>query len=71
MWRFRDGLTVGDDREIPPIDVLGVIRALLAEHGEDGVVEALGRVAVRDADVHMVDHPVYCAAISGTLVGIH
>ena len=39
---LRDGLTVGDDREISPLGVFGVIRALLAEDGEDGVVEALG-----------------------------
>jgi hypothetical protein len=52
---LRDGLTVGDDREIAPVDVLGVVRALLAEHGVDGVVEALGRVAVGDADVNVVE----------------
>jgi hypothetical protein len=61
---LRNGLTVGDDREIAPLDVLGVVRALLAEHREDGVVEALGRVAVGDADVNMVEHPAYCAATS-------
>ena len=61
----RDGLTVGGDREIAPIDVLGVVHVLrAAEHGEDGLVEALGRGAVRDADVHMVEHPAYCAATS-------
>ena len=62
---LRDGLTVGDDREVAPVDVLGVDQGLRpAEHGEDGLVEALRRVAVGDADVHMVDHPAYCAATS-------
>jgi hypothetical protein len=51
-----DGLTVGVDREIAPVDVLGaVVQALLAEHGEDGLVEAPGRGEVGDADVNVVD----------------
>jgi hypothetical protein len=52
-----DRLSVGHDREVAPVDVLAVVLVLrAAEHGEDGLVEALRRVAVGDADVHVVEH---------------
>jgi hypothetical protein len=37
--------------------VLGpFVQTLLVERAEDGVVKAFGRIAVGDADVHVVEH---------------
>ena len=69
MQTLRHGLPVGVDREVPPVDETFVgAGARLAEHPQDGVVEALRGFEVGDADVHVVEHATYSTRLppSGT-----